>query len=80
MASQLALIGKDYIAGISANPPTTSRVTSVYSEVQASRIDHTLPLPSVFKNPFKIIDGPPSSAAGHPGPISNVCSNSTGFG
>ncbi|CAD5327182.1 unnamed protein product [Arabidopsis thaliana] len=75
MASQLDLIGGDYIAGISINPPTNSRVTSVYSEVQASRIDHTLPLPSVFKTPFKIIDGPPSSSAGHPEEIEKLFPN-----
>lgn len=43
------------------------RVASVYSEVQTSRIDHALPLPSVLKKPFKIVDGPRSSAAGNPG-------------
>ncbi|EOA20279.1 hypothetical protein CARUB_v10000587mg [Capsella rubella] len=75
MASQLDLIGKDYIAGISSNPRAASRVTSVYSEVQASRINHTLPLPSVFKNPFKIIDGPPSSSAGHPEEIEKLFPN-----
>ncbi|CAE6135704.1 unnamed protein product [Arabidopsis arenosa] len=75
MASQLDLIGEDSIAGISSNPPANSRVTSVYSEVQASRIDHTLPLPSVFKTPFKIIDGPPSSAAGHPEEIEKLFPN-----
>ncbi|XP_010433059.1 PREDICTED: pyrophosphate--fructose 6-phosphate 1-phosphotransferase subunit beta 2 [Camelina sativa] len=75
MASQLDLIGKDYIAGISNNPRAASRVTSVYSEVQASRIDHALPLPSVFKNPFKIIDGPLSSSAGHPEEIEKLFPN-----
>lgn len=45
----------------------TGRFASVYSDVQNSRIFHTLPLPSVLKNPFKIIDGPLSSAAGNPG-------------
>lgn len=43
------------------------RVASVYSEVQTNRIDHALPLPSVLKNPFKIVHGPASSAAGNPG-------------
>lgn len=43
------------------------RVASVYSEVQTSRIDHALPLPSVLRSPFKIVDGPASSAAGNPG-------------
>ena len=49
-------------------PPATGRLTSLYSEVQNSRLDHALPLPSVIKNPFNIVDGPPSSAAGNPGP------------
>ncbi|XP_044470549.1 pyrophosphate--fructose 6-phosphate 1-phosphotransferase subunit beta-like [Mangifera indica] len=41
----------------------SGRVASVYSEVQTSRIDRALPLPSVLRNPFKIVDGPASSAA-----------------
>lgn len=45
----------------------TGRFASVYSEVQTSRLNHSLPLPSVLKKPFKIVDGPPSSAAGNPG-------------
>lgn len=48
-------------------PSVTGRFASVYSEVQNSRIFHTLPLPSVLKTHFKIIDGPLSSAAGNPG-------------
>lgn len=51
-------------------PPATGRFASLYSEVQNSRLDHALPLPSVIKNPFKIVDGPLSSAAGNPGPSS----------
>lgn len=47
--------------------PTYGRLASVYSEVQTNRIDHELPLPSVLKGSFKIVDGPPSSAAGNPG-------------
>lgn len=47
--------------------PSTGRHTAVYSEVQNSRLDHPLPLPSVLRNPFKVVDGPPSSAAGNPG-------------
>lgn len=67
MASPYDLTGED-IAGISINPPA-SRVPSVYSEVQVSRIDHALPLPSVFKSPFTIVDGAPSSAAGNSGQL-----------
>ncbi|XWS15529.1 hypothetical protein CRYUN_Cryun34aG0007900 [Craigia yunnanensis] len=51
------------------------RVASVYSEVQTSRIDHALPLPSVLRNPFKIVDGPPSSAAGNPDEIAKLFPN-----
>ncbi|KAI7744896.1 hypothetical protein M8C21_009273 [Ambrosia artemisiifolia] len=47
--------------------PMSSRITSVYSEVQNSRLHHPLPLPSIFKHPFKLVNGPPSSAAGNPG-------------
>lgn len=55
--------------------PAEGRVSSVYSEVQASRIDHALPLPSVLKNPFKIVQGPPSSAAGNPDEIAKLFPN-----
>ncbi|GLU15588.1 hypothetical protein SLE2022_320650 [Rubroshorea leprosula] len=54
---------------------TTGRVSSVYSEVQSSRIDQSLPLPSVLKNPFKIVDGPRSSAAGNPDEIAKLFPN-----
>ncbi|KAJ1405550.1 Phosphofructokinase domain [Sesbania bispinosa] len=37
-------------------PSVTGRFASVYSEVQNSRILHTLPLPSVLQTPFKIVD------------------------
>lgn len=55
-----------------ASPPVSCRVSSVYSEVQAHRIDQPLPFPSVLKNPFKIVDGPPSSAAGNPDEIAKL--------
>ncbi|XP_022723719.1 pyrophosphate--fructose 6-phosphate 1-phosphotransferase subunit beta isoform X1 [Durio zibethinus] len=55
--------------------PVAGRVASVYSEVQTSRIDHALPLPSVLRNPFKIVDGPPSSAAGNPDEIAKLFPN-----
>ncbi|GLT75200.1 hypothetical protein SLA2020_469410 [Shorea laevis] len=54
---------------------TAGRAASVYSEVQSSRIDQPLPLPSVLKNPFKIVDGPPSSAAGNPDEIAKLFPN-----
>ncbi|XP_021894969.1 pyrophosphate--fructose 6-phosphate 1-phosphotransferase subunit beta [Carica papaya] len=59
-------------AGGTANGASTGRVASVYSEVQTSRIDHTLPVPSVLKNSFKIVDGPASSAAGNPEEIAKL--------
>ncbi|RWW30940.1 hypothetical protein GW17_00004466 [Ensete ventricosum] len=46
--------------------PSPGRLSSVYSEVQTSRLNHPLRLPSVLKGPFKLVDGPPSSAAGNP--------------
>ncbi|XVF87797.1 hypothetical protein PTKIN_Ptkin18bG0149800 [Pterospermum kingtungense] len=54
---------------------SVGRVATVYSEVQTSRIDHALPLPSVLRNPFKIVDGPPSSAAGNPDEIAKLFPN-----
>lgn len=51
------------------------RAASVYSEVQTSRLNHTLPLPSVLKKPFKVDDGPKSSAAGNPDEIAKLFPN-----
>jgi diphosphate-dependent phosphofructokinase len=53
--------------GTTATPTVTTRFASVYSEVQNSRVDHKLRLPSVLQSPFAIVDGPKSSAAGNPG-------------
>ncbi|KAG5246680.1 PYROPHOSPHATE--FRUCTOSE 6-PHOSPHATE 1-PHOSPHOTRANSFERASE [Salix purpurea] len=58
-----------------AASPSTGRFASVYSDVQFSRIDHALPLPSVLKSPFKIVDGPRSSAAGSPDEIAKLFPN-----
>lgn len=55
-----------------ASAATAGRLADVYSEVQASRLNHALPLPSVLKKPFKIVDGPPSSAAGNPDEIAKL--------
>lgn len=49
------------------NTPVTGRLATVYSELQNSRLDQALPLPSVIRNPFNVVDGPASSAAGNPG-------------
>jgi hypothetical protein len=57
----------DIAAGKPASAPVAGRVASVYSEVQTSRIDHALPLPSVLRSSFNIVDGPASTAAGNPG-------------
>lgn len=62
--------------GGGASPaPATGRVASVYSEVQSSRIDHALPLPSVLNKPFKLVNGPASSAAGNPDEIAKLFPN-----
>ncbi|XP_023520077.1 pyrophosphate--fructose 6-phosphate 1-phosphotransferase subunit beta-like [Cucurbita pepo subsp. pepo] len=55
-----------------ASPPVISPVSSECSELQAHRIDQPLPFPSVLKNPFKFVDGPPSSAAGNPDEIAKL--------
>ncbi|CAL9194693.1 unnamed protein product [Musa hybrid cultivar] len=61
--------------GKSASP---GRLASVYSEVQTNRLHHPLPLPSVLKGPFKLLDGPPSSAAGNPDEIAKLFPNMFG--
>ncbi|KAI3446564.1 hypothetical protein Pfo_003246 [Paulownia fortunei] len=48
------------------------RSASDYSEVQASRVGVTLPLPEVLKSSFKVVDGPPSSSAGNPDEIAKL--------
>ncbi|PIN22976.1 Pyrophosphate-dependent phosphofructo-1-kinase [Handroanthus impetiginosus] len=52
--------------------PATGRYAAFYSEVQNSRLGHPLPLPSVLKSSFKVVDGPPSSAAGSPDEIAKL--------
>nr|ABK26333.1 unknown [Picea sitchensis] len=49
-----------------------TRDISVYSEVQSSRLDHQLPLPSVLEAPFKLVSGPPTTAAGSPEDIAKL--------
>ncbi|XP_050148876.1 pyrophosphate--fructose 6-phosphate 1-phosphotransferase subunit beta-like [Malus sylvestris] len=71
-----SLIANAGAAGVESVPaPVTGRFASVYSEVQASRIDHALPLPSVLRKPFKVVDGPASSAAGNPEEIAKLFPN-----
>ncbi|KAG5234691.1 hypothetical protein OIU76_025978 [Salix suchowensis] len=69
------VINGDVAASSVKSAPATGRVASVYSEVQSSRIDHALPLPSVLQNPFQIVEGPPSSAAGNPDEIAKLFPN-----
>ncbi|KAK9050182.1 hypothetical protein SSX86_030849 [Deinandra increscens subsp. villosa] len=45
------------------------RSTSVYSELETSRLKVSPPLPSVLKSSFEVIDGPKTSAAGNPDEI-----------
>ncbi|CAN6683069.1 unnamed protein product [Malus baccata var. baccata] len=71
-----SLVANGGAAGVESIPaPVTGRFASVYSEVQVSRIDHALPLPSVLRNPFKVVDGPASSAAGNPEEIVKLFPN-----
>ncbi|CAH2038177.1 unnamed protein product [Thlaspi arvense] len=70
MAPALA-VNRDLAAASPENAPAKGRA-SVYSEVQSSRISNALPLPSVLKGAFKIVEGPASSAAGNPGEASGL--------
>ncbi|KAL2253316.1 UNVERIFIED_CONTAM: Pyrophosphate--fructose 6-phosphate 1-phosphotransferase subunit beta [Sesamum indicum] len=65
-----ALVANGEVTAVKS--PNTGRYAAVYSEVQNSRLDHPLPLPSVLRNPFKVVDGPPSSAAGNPDEIAKL--------
>lgn len=73
MAAAISLANNGDLAS-SVKSPGTGRYASVYSEVQNSRLDHPLPLPSVLGSSFKVVDGPASSAAGHPGLFSALFS------
>ncbi|XP_027184629.1 pyrophosphate--fructose 6-phosphate 1-phosphotransferase subunit beta-like [Coffea eugenioides] len=55
-----------------AKPQNTGRFTSVYSEVQNNRLDHSLSLPAVLRKSFQVVDGPPSSAACNPDEIKKL--------
>ncbi|MED6123960.1 hypothetical protein PIB30_054496 [Stylosanthes scabra] len=57
---------------LSAGGSVTGRFANVYSEVQSSRVNHSLPLPSVLKTSFSLVDGPRSSAAGNPDEIAKL--------
>ncbi|KAJ0256900.1 Pyrophosphate--fructose 6-phosphate 1-phosphotransferase subunit beta 1 [Hirschfeldia incana] len=71
MAPSLAAVNRDLAAASPENAPAKGRA-SVYSEVQSSRINNALPLPSVLKGAFKIVEGPASSAAGNPDEIAKL--------
>ncbi|CAA7407601.1 unnamed protein product [Spirodela intermedia] len=59
-----------------SKPASAGRHAGVYSEVQTSRLDHRLLLPSVLKGAaFKVVDGPGSSAAGNPDEIAKLFPN-----
>lgn len=60
----------DFSAGKST--AVAGRFSTVYSELQRSRIDHSLPLPSVLTGNFTVVDGPKSSAAGNPDEIAKL--------
>lgn len=64
-----------HLEGYQAPGKTGTRDLSVYSPVQASRLDHTPPLPKVFHGHFKLKHGPPSTAAGHPEEIAKLFPN-----
>ncbi|KAL3627431.1 hypothetical protein CASFOL_028794 [Castilleja foliolosa] len=65
-----ALVANGDSAAIKA--PSAGRYAAGYSEVQNSRLDHPLPLPSVLQSSFNVVDGPPSSAAGNPDEIAKL--------
>ncbi|CAH8391545.1 unnamed protein product [Eruca vesicaria subsp. sativa] len=71
MAPSLAAVNRDLTTASPDNAPAKGRA-SVYSEVQSSRINNVLPLPSVLKGAFKIVEGPASSAAGNPDEIAKL--------
>nr|GEX20519.1 pyrophosphate--fructose 6-phosphate 1-phosphotransferase subunit beta [Tanacetum cinerariifolium] len=47
-------------------------IIGFYTEVQTSRLKLDLPLPSVLKTSFGVVDGPKSSAAGNPDEIAKL--------
>nr|XP_027062920.1 pyrophosphate--fructose 6-phosphate 1-phosphotransferase subunit beta-like [Coffea arabica] len=65
----------DYLSITISKMSNPGRLASFYSELQASRLDVGLPLPSVLKNSFNVVDGPPSSAAGNPDEIAKLFPN-----
>ncbi|KAL3519411.1 hypothetical protein ACH5RR_017560 [Cinchona calisaya] len=70
MAAAATLLSNGDLTSVKSQ--NTGRFSSVYSEVQNSRLDHALPLPSVLRKPFQVADGPLSSAAGNPDEIKKL--------
>ncbi|XP_021719754.1 pyrophosphate--fructose 6-phosphate 1-phosphotransferase subunit beta-like [Chenopodium quinoa] len=66
----VAVANGDFSTGKST--PVAGRFSAVYSELQRSRIDHSLPLPSVLTGNFTVVNGPNSSAAGNPDEIAKL--------
>ncbi|KAL9236588.1 hypothetical protein vseg_011238 [Gypsophila vaccaria] len=59
--------------GVKSNTTAeVGRFSTVYSELQRSRIEHSLPLPRVLSGNFSVVDGPISSAAGNPDEIAKL--------
>lgn len=48
---------------VTSSSPSPTMKTTVYTEIQNSCIDLVLPVPSIVKIPFNIVDGPQSFAA-----------------
>ncbi|PPS19908.1 hypothetical protein GOBAR_AA00667 [Gossypium barbadense] len=55
--------------------PSRFLLPSDYGDFQTNRLNHTPPLPSILKNPFQVVDGPPTTAAGNPDEIANLFPN-----
>ncbi|XP_078443171.1 pyrophosphate--fructose 6-phosphate 1-phosphotransferase subunit beta-like [Wolffia australiana] len=71
MASELSNGGR-----LPSQPAISGRDATVYSELQTSRLDHELLLPSVLKAPaFRVVDCAGSSAAGNPDEIKKLFPN-----
>ncbi|XP_076905626.1 pyrophosphate--fructose 6-phosphate 1-phosphotransferase subunit beta 1-like [Bidens hawaiensis] len=51
------------------------RSPSVYSEVEISRLKASIPLPSILKSSFSVVDGPKTSATGNPDEIAKLFPN-----
>ncbi|KAE8676331.1 Pyrophosphate--fructose 6-phosphate 1-phosphotransferase subunit beta [Hibiscus syriacus] len=49
--------------------------SDIYGEFQSNRLNHTPPLPSILKNPFRVVDGPATTAAGNPNEIAKLFPN-----